>query len=50
MTKTTYRSAVHDGIRDAMAVDDRVLLMGEDVPSRREFIETNAQYVQNLDV
>jgi len=25
-------------------------LMGEDVPSRREFIETNAQYVQNLDV
>ncbi|TDL10297.1 alpha-ketoacid dehydrogenase subunit beta [Mycolicibacterium obuense] len=31
MTKTTYRSAVHDGIRDAMAADDRVLLMGEDV-------------------
>jgi DNA gyrase/topoisomerase IV subunit B len=26
------------------------VLMGEDVPSRREFIETNAQYVQNLDV
>ena len=25
-------------------------LMGEDVPSRKEFIETNAQYVQNLDV
>jgi DNA gyrase/topoisomerase IV subunit B len=24
--------------------------MGEDVPSRRAFIETNAQYVQNLDV
>jgi DNA gyrase/topoisomerase IV subunit B len=24
--------------------------MGEDVPSRKEFIETNARYVQNLDV
>jgi DNA gyrase/topoisomerase IV subunit B len=24
--------------------------MGEDVPSRKEFIETNAKYVQNLDV
>lgn len=31
MTKTTYRSAVHDAIRDAMIADDRVLLMGEDV-------------------
>jgi DNA gyrase subunit B len=26
------------------------ILMGEDVPSRKEFIEANAQYVQNLDV
>ncbi|KMO74354.1 alpha-ketoacid dehydrogenase subunit beta [Mycolicibacterium chubuense] len=31
MTKTTYRTAVHDAIRDAMTADDRVLLMGEDV-------------------
>jgi len=26
------------------------VLMGEDVPPRKEFIESNAQYVQNLDV
>ncbi|KGI67058.1 alpha-ketoacid dehydrogenase subunit beta [Mycolicibacterium rufum] len=31
MTKTSYRTAVHDAIRDAMTADDRVLLMGEDV-------------------
>jgi DNA gyrase subunit B len=37
---------------DDAATADRLftVLMGEDVPSRREFIETNAQYVQNLDV
>lgn len=29
--KTTYRSAVHDAMRDALRDDDRVLLMGEDV-------------------
>jgi pyruvate dehydrogenase E1 component beta subunit len=29
--KTTYRTAVHDGIRDALRDDPRVLLMGEDV-------------------
>jgi pyruvate dehydrogenase E1 component beta subunit len=29
--KTTYRTAVHDSIRDAMLADSRVLLMGEDV-------------------
>ncbi|BBX71848.1 alpha-ketoacid dehydrogenase subunit beta [Mycolicibacterium psychrotolerans] len=31
MTKTSYRTAVHDAIRDAMTADERVLLMGEDV-------------------
>jgi DNA gyrase subunit B len=37
---------------DDAATADRLftVLMGEDVPSRREFIETNAQYVVNLDV
>jgi DNA gyrase subunit B len=37
---------------DDAATADRLftVLMGEDVPSRREFIETNAQYVENLDV
>ncbi|MEO3756925.1 alpha-ketoacid dehydrogenase subunit beta [Mycobacterium sp. B14F4] len=29
--KTTYRTAVHDSIREAMIADSRVLLMGEDV-------------------
>lgn len=29
--KTTYRSALHDAIRDALAGDERVLLLGEDV-------------------
>ena len=29
--KTTYRSAVHDAMRDALRDDPRVLLMGEDV-------------------
>ena len=35
------------------AVDRRpavLVLMGEDVPARREFIEQNAKDVQNLDV
>ena len=31
MSKTSYRSAVHDAMRDALRDDDRVLLMGEDV-------------------
>ena len=31
MSKTAYRTAVHDSIRDAMLADPRVLLMGEDV-------------------
>lgn len=29
--KSTYRTAVHDGIRDALRNDPRVVLMGEDV-------------------
>ena len=29
--KTTYRSAIHDAMRDALSGDERVLLMGEDV-------------------
>lgn len=31
MSKTAYRTAVHDAIRDAMLADERVVLMGEDV-------------------
>ncbi len=29
--KTTYRTAVHDGLHDALSNDPRVVLMGEDV-------------------
>ncbi|MGZ8803399.1 MAG: alpha-ketoacid dehydrogenase subunit beta, partial [Mycobacterium sp.] len=29
--KTTYRTAMHDAIRDALRDDTRVLLLGEDV-------------------
>jgi DNA gyrase subunit B len=37
---------------DDAATADRLftVLMGEDVASRKAFIETNAKYVQNLDV
>ncbi len=48
--KTTYRTAVHDAIRDALRDDSRVVLMGEDVQARKEFIEANAKDVRNLDV
>jgi DNA gyrase subunit B len=45
------RTLLQVTLEDA-ATADRLftVLMGEDVPSRREFIETNAQYVENLDV
>ncbi len=46
-----HRTLLQVTLEDA-ATADRLftVLMGEDVPSRRAFIETNAQYVQNLDV
>lgn len=31
MSKTAYRTAVHDSIRDALLADPRVVLMGEDI-------------------
>jgi DNA gyrase subunit B len=45
------RTLLQVTLEDA-ATADRLftVLMGEDVPSRKEFIESNAQYVQNLDV
>jgi len=45
------RTLLQVTLEDA-ATADRLftVLMGEDVPSRKEFIEANAKYVQNLDV
>jgi DNA gyrase subunit B len=45
------RTLLQVTLEDA-ATADRLftVLMGEDVPSRRAFIEDNAKYVKNLDV
>jgi DNA gyrase subunit B len=45
------RTLLQVTLEDA-ATADRLftILMGEDVPSRKDFIETNARYVSNLDV
>ena len=46
-----HRTLLQVGLEDAVAADRLFsVLMGEDVPSRKAFIETNAKYVQNLDV
>ena len=38
-------------VEDALAADETFSkLMGEEVGPRREFIETNATYVENLDI
>jgi DNA gyrase subunit B len=45
------RTLLQVTLEDAATADKLFsVLMGEDVPSRREFIEANAKYVQNLDV
>ena len=45
------RTLLRVDLEDATAADRLfTVLMGDDVPSRKEFIEANAQYVQNLDV
>jgi DNA gyrase subunit B len=45
------RTLLQVTLDDAVAADRLfTVLMGEDVPSRKAFIEENAKYVQNLDV
>jgi DNA gyrase subunit B len=45
------RTLLQVNLEDAVAADRLfTVLMGEDVPARKAFIETNAKYVQNLDV
>jgi DNA gyrase subunit B len=45
------RTLLQVNLEDAVAADRLfTVLMGEDVPSRKAFIEQNAKYVQNLDV
>jgi DNA gyrase subunit B len=45
------RTLLQVSLEDAVTAERLfTVLMGEDVPSRKEFIESNAKYVQNLDV
>jgi DNA gyrase subunit B len=45
------RTLLQVGLDDAVTADRLfTILMGDDVPSRKAFIESNAKYVQNLDV
>ncbi|HEX7246795.1 MAG TPA: DNA topoisomerase (ATP-hydrolyzing) subunit B [Actinomycetota bacterium] len=46
-----HRTLLQVTLEDAVTADRLFsVLMGDDVPSRKHFIETNAKYVQNLDV
>ena len=46
-----HRTLLQVTLDDAAAADRLFsVLMGDDVPSRKQFIESNAKYVQNLDV
>ena len=45
------RILVQVTMEDAMKADEIfTILMGDEIGTRREFIETNAKYVKNLDI
>ena len=46
-----YRTKLRVNLEDAMEADETFsVLMGDKVEPRREFIEKNAKFVQNLDI
>ena len=46
-----HRTLLQVELEDAVTADRLfTVLMGEDVPNRKAFIEQNAKYVRNLDV
>ena len=46
-TRTMLRVSLDDAMKADLIFS---ILMGDKVEPRREFIETNARYVQNLDI